>query len=153
MEIKMTETTNYKFQKPGLDGAANIEVLDANWDKADGVIKAEADARAAADAEQQDSIDALVQADAERPTKSEVLTKTNTTAYTPSANYHPATKKYVDDKAANIPVSAISGTLPVSKGGTGSATAAGALANLGIKIQTTVPSSLNNGEIVFVVEV
>lgn len=27
----------------------------------------------------------------------DVLTKTNTTAYTPTANYHPATKKYVDD--------------------------------------------------------
>lgn len=26
-----------------------------------------------------------------------VLTKTNTTAFTPTANYHPATKKYVDD--------------------------------------------------------
>ena len=29
--------------------------------------------------------------------ESDVLTKTNTTSYTPSANYHPATKKYVDD--------------------------------------------------------
>ena len=28
---------------------------------------------------------------------SDVLTKTNTTIYTPSANYNPATKKYVDD--------------------------------------------------------
>lgn len=28
---------------------------------------------------------------------SSVLTKTNTTAFTPTANYHPATKKYVDD--------------------------------------------------------
>ena len=28
---------------------------------------------------------------------SDVLTKTNTTTYTPSENYHPATKKYVDD--------------------------------------------------------
>ena len=34
--------------------------------------------------------------------KTEVLTKTNTTEYTPSANYHPATKKYVDDVAAGI---------------------------------------------------
>lgn len=30
---------------------------------------------------------------------STVLTKTNTDAFTPSANYHPATKKYVDDNA------------------------------------------------------
>lgn len=29
------------------------------------------------------------------------LTKTNTTAYTPTSNYHPATKKYVDDSVAN----------------------------------------------------
>ena len=28
---------------------------------------------------------------------SDVLTKNNTTVYTPTANYHPATKKYVDD--------------------------------------------------------
>lgn len=32
---------------------------------------------------------------------SDVLTKTNTTAYTPTANYHPATKKYVDDAVAS----------------------------------------------------
>ena len=31
---------------------------------------------------------------------SDVLTKTNTTSFTPSANYHPATKKYVDDTVA-----------------------------------------------------
>lgn len=31
--------------------------------------------------------------------EAEVLTKTNTTAYTPTANYHPATKKYVDDNS------------------------------------------------------
>ena len=29
---------------------------------------------------------------------SDVLTKTNTTTFTPSADYHPATKKYVDEK-------------------------------------------------------
>ena len=33
--------------------------------------------------------------------KTEVLTKTNTTAFTPTADYHPATKKYVDDLASN----------------------------------------------------
>lgn len=32
---------------------------------------------------------------------SDVLTKTNTTAYTPTANYHPTTKKYVDDAIAS----------------------------------------------------
>ena len=30
-------------------------------------------------------------------TTSSVLTKTNTTSYTPTSNYHPATKKYVDE--------------------------------------------------------
>jgi hypothetical protein len=35
---------------------------------------------------------------------SNVLTKTNATSYTPSANYHPATKKYVDDAIANIDI-------------------------------------------------
>ena len=38
----------------------------------------------------------------DRPTKVQVLTKTNTTAFTPSANYHPATKKYVDDVFARV---------------------------------------------------
>ena len=33
---------------------------------------------------------------------SDVLTKTNTTSYTPTANYHPATKKYVDDYVGDI---------------------------------------------------
>lgn len=38
----------------------------------------------------------------DRPTKNQVLTKTNTTAFTPTANYHPATKKYVDDVFATV---------------------------------------------------
>ena len=33
---------------------------------------------------------------------STVLTKTNTTEYTPTSDYHPATKKYVDDKFKRI---------------------------------------------------
>lgn len=238
----MTETANYKFQKPGLDGAANIEVLDSNWDKADAAIKAEADARASADSGQQTRIEALEEAVADRPLKTEVLTKTNAEPYTPSGDYQPATKVYVDDAVAGggdmsksvydtngsgvvddaemlggqppsyyatayavngkapanhanmntiygvgttmsyghvkitddfaqderkhgIALSGYAGyvldsrltavetgTLPVSKGGTGATTASGALANLGIKIQTTIPTSLSNGEIVFVVE-
>lgn len=32
-----------------------------------------------------------------------VLTKTNTTAFTPTENYHPATKKYVDDYINSLP--------------------------------------------------
>lgn len=34
--------------------------------------------------------------------KTEVLTKTNTTVFTPTANYHPSTKKYVDDSVAGV---------------------------------------------------
>lgn len=37
------------------------------------------------------------------------LKKNNTTAYTPTANYHPATKKYVDDTIANSVTSALGG--------------------------------------------
>lgn len=42
--------------------------------------------------------------------KTEVLTKTNTTSYTPSAEYHPATKKYVDDNIASATSWAVSDT-------------------------------------------
>lgn len=34
--------------------------------------------------------------------KSYVLTKDNTTAYTPTSNYHPSTKKYVDDSVKTV---------------------------------------------------
>ena len=34
--------------------------------------------------------------------KYNVLTKTNTTSYTPTSDYNPATKKYVDDQVGNI---------------------------------------------------
>jgi hypothetical protein len=33
--------------------------------------------------------------------RTEFLSKTNTASYTPTADYHPATKKYVDDNAAS----------------------------------------------------
>ena len=36
------------------------------------------------------------------PTKSEVLTKTNSTAFTPTSDYNPATKKYVDDSINSL---------------------------------------------------
>jgi hypothetical protein len=39
---------------------------------------------------------------ADKAEKTNVLEKNNTTAFTPSANYHPATKKYVDDLAAGL---------------------------------------------------
>lgn len=38
------------------------------------------------------------------------LKKNNETAYTPSANYHPATKKYVDDSIANNITTALQGS-------------------------------------------
>lgn len=36
------------------------------------------------------------------PFAQDVLTKTNTSLYTPTADYHPATKKYVDDSINNL---------------------------------------------------
>ena len=33
----------------------------------------------------------------DRPTKDQVLTRDNTLMYTPTSDYHPATKKYVDE--------------------------------------------------------
>ena len=46
---------------------------------------------------------------------SDVLTKTNTSAFTPTANYHPATKKYVDDNISpdNIKLIDLSATTPL----------------------------------------
>ena len=41
---------------------------------------------------------------------SDVLTKTNTTSYTPSSNYHPATKKYVDDSIKTAITDALGGS-------------------------------------------
>lgn len=38
-----------------------------------------------------------IPSDSTKANVSDILTKTNTTSYTPTANYHPATKKYVDD--------------------------------------------------------
>lgn len=46
----------------------------------------------------------------------DVLTKTNTTVYTPTSNYHPATKKYIDDVAADIVSQGVAdGTISTSK--------------------------------------
>lgn len=41
---------------------------------------------------------------------SNTLTKTNTTAFTPTANYHPATKKYVDDAIATNVTNLLNGS-------------------------------------------
>lgn len=46
----------------------------------------------------------------EKANSSDVLTKTNTTAFTPASDYQPATKKYVDDKV----VGPISVSVPVA---------------------------------------
>ena len=40
--------------------------------------------------------------DTTRAAVADVLTKTNTTSYTPTSDYHPATKKYVDDNVGSI---------------------------------------------------
>ncbi len=76
----MEYTTNLNLKKPGQDDFYNIENENDNMDKIDAEIVKKAD-------------------------KTEVLTKTNTTAFTPTGDYQPATKKYVDDKASSNTVS------------------------------------------------
>lgn len=47
--------------------------------------------------------DLIVHYDSSFLVKEEILTKTNTKEYTPTSDYHPATKKYVDDSIASQP--------------------------------------------------
>lgn len=47
--------------------------------------------------------DLIVHYDSSFLVKEEILTKTNTKEYTPTSDYNPATKKYVDDSIANQP--------------------------------------------------
>ena len=44
----------------------------------------------------------LSSTDDKKANSSDVLKKTNTAAFTPTADYHPATKKYVDDNKIDI---------------------------------------------------
>ena len=175
------KTTNYNFDTPGLDGAANIEVQDANWEKADTALAAKVD-----EAEMKNAFNnfllgfvngilgwislpliydidmrhkGIKPGGAARPVPSkgglifktgiylsgndrflilengdigtgngdvaatvndelhllsekvniaDVLTKTNTTEFTPTDDYNPATKKYTDDKV-NTKVDKVSG--------------------------------------------
>lgn len=48
------------------------------------------------------TVSTVTNAVSSKANSSDVLTKTNTTSYTPTADYHPATKKYVDDATAGI---------------------------------------------------
>lgn len=48
--------------------------------------------------------------EAENYANDNFLNKTNETAYTPTKNYHPATKKYVDDSIANNITTALQGS-------------------------------------------
>jgi hypothetical protein len=54
-----------------------------------------------------------------------VLTRTNTDVYTPTADYHPATKKYVDDNTSSSLPSSVGGELVVSNLGSWEALATG----------------------------
>ena len=73
----MEYTANLNLKKPEQDDFYNIENENDNMDKIDTEIAKKAD-------------------------KTEVLTKTNTTAFTPTEDYNPATKKYVDDNKTQI---------------------------------------------------
>ena len=56
--------------------------------------------------------DLIVHYDSSFLVKDEILTKTNTKEYTPTGDYNPATKKYVDEKIASIDTTI--NTLPVN---------------------------------------
>ena len=45
----------------------------------------------------------------EKANTTDVLTKTNTTEFTPTGDYQPATKKYIDDTVANLPIKSLEG--------------------------------------------
>lgn len=73
----MKYTKNLNLKKPEQDDFYNVENDNDNMDKIDTEI-------------------------AKKAGKTEVLTKTNTTAFTPTGDYNPATKKYVDDNKTQI---------------------------------------------------
>ena len=51
-----------------------------------------------------DALDTLPRQVALKANTADVLTKTNTEVYTPTADYHPSTKKYVDDNLPTVDV-------------------------------------------------
>lgn len=51
-----------------------------------------------------DALDTLPRQVALKANTADVLTKTNTEVYTPTADYHPATKKYVDDDLPTVDI-------------------------------------------------
>ena len=57
-----------------------------------------------------DKINAMDTTIGNKANTSDVLTKTNTGSYTPSSDYHPATKKYVDDNISSATAGAVSDT-------------------------------------------
>lgn len=230
------KTTNYNFDTPGLDGAANIEVQDANWEKADTAIAAKVDKKGAValideylanslpadikhtyilylsyvlavlngktspkstfvipvgngDSEfgigiqkghlilkegsvcvdngdvaaytngtvhklsnkidmvdgkglstndftntYKTKLDNLDTNLGEKAAKADVLTKTNTAAFTPTGNYQPATKKYVDDSTKTKVINGSS------------------LSSLTLTVSSTIPTTLAAGTICFIPE-
>ena len=230
------KTTNYNFDTPGLDGAANIEVQDANWEKADTAIAAKVDKKGAValideylanslpadikhtyilylsyvlavlngktspkstfvipvgngDSEfgigiqkghlilkegsvcvdngdvaaytngtvhklsnkidmvdgkglstndftntYKTKLDNLDTNLGEKAAKADVLTKANTAAFTPTGNYQPATKKYVDDSTKTKVINGSS------------------LSSLTLTVSSTIPTTLAAGTICFIPE-
>lgn len=90
-----------------------------------------------------------------KPDYSEVLVKGGETAFTPAAQYDPATKKYVDDTVVNIGAGDMAksvydsdndGAIDLAAGGTGAKTAASARSNLGLGTLATLSTApLANG--------
>lgn len=76
------------------------------------------------------------------PTSLDVLTLTNTTPYTPTAQYHPATKAYIDAVAAAFVLGALSPN-SVLNSMLGTDVKVGSLALLSTTVKTDVVSAIN----------
>ncbi len=95
---------SHKSDKSNPHGVTRVQVGLGNVDNTSDLNKPISTAtQAAIDAEtsaRETAISNVETAIAQKAAKTEVLTKTNTTAFTPSSNYQPATKKYVDDSVS-----------------------------------------------------
>lgn len=78
---------------------------------------------------------------------SDVLTKTNTEEFTPTADYNPATKKYVDDKATALPIRAGDADDTAIIGDMRSPSGSGSTPNQGniVQCSSSLPSSTFKG--------
>ena len=128
------KTPNYEFNTPGLSGAANITVQDANWEKLDEKLKSVDDSVATkVDKEDGKVLSSNDYTDAEKADVAKIkniqtnldnkasigeVLRINVSngEFTPIQPYHPATKKYVDDSVAGKAPAYTYGTTDLTAG-------------------------------------